>query len=471
MAINPAIAMGVRGIELQDPLAQYGRVAAIQSAQQQNQLAQLQMQQAMREQESTNAFNRAYAEAFNPTTGAVDVNKLRQSMTTSGFASKLPDIEKKLGEAQSQRLTQQKLQGEIAAQEVNLVDSKLKQARSFLDTIDPADPAAPQKYIAWHEANHKDPVLGPLLQSRGVTADQSRAQIAQAIQRGPQAFAELLNRSKLGTERFMELNKPVVTQQTLGGTVRAIQTPGLGGTATVVPGSEAAVTMTPAQIEEDKRARERIQQEGKRLGLEGRRVAVLEENSRRDADPAFQARMAGAKATGEAIAKGDVAAQQALPKIITRAEEGLRLIDEMVGKKEERDATGKVTQAGTKPHPGFQNAVGATWLPGVRFVPGTDAANFMARFDQIKGASFLEAFESLKGGGAITEKEGAKATDAINRMSISTDEKEFMSAARDLQDVVRKGIANAQRKAGGAARPGAGAPAGGGVDTNNPLLK
>jgi hypothetical protein len=117
---------------------------------------------------------------------------------------------------------------------------------------------------------------------------------------------------------------------------------------------------------------------------------------------------------------------------------------------------------------GFQGAVGATWLPGARFIPGTDEANFMARFDQLKGASFLEAFESLKGGGAITEKEGEKGTSAINRMSISTDEKEFMSAARDLQEIIRKGVENAQRKAGSAAR---GAPAGGGVDMNNPLLK
>ena len=466
MAINPAIAMGVRGIELQDPLAQYGRVAAIQSAQQQNQLAQLQMQQAQREQESTNALNRAYAGAYDPTTGNIDINKLRQSVTSSGFGSRLPEIEKKLGELQSQKLTQEELKGRIATNQVNLVDSKLKQARSFLDTINPADPNAPQQYIAWHEANHKDPVLGPLLASRGVTADQSRAQIAQAIQQGPQAFAELINRSKLGTEKFMELNKPTVTTQNLGGEVRAIATPGLGGAATVVPGSAAAVTLSPADIERDKRERERIRQEGQRLGLEGRRVAVLEANARRDSDPVFQQQMATARATGEAIAKGDVAAQQALPRVISRAQEGLRLIDEMVGKPQVLDANGKVVQAGTKPMKGFQGAVGATWLPGARFVPGTDEANFMARFDQLKGASFLEAFESLKGGGAITEKEGAKATDAINRMSISTDEKEFLSAARDLQEVIRKGVENAQRKAGGAARPG-----GGGVDTNNPLLK
>lgn len=240
MPINPAIAMGVRGIELADPLAQYGRVAAIQGAQQQNQLAQLQMQQAMREQESTNALNAAYRDAYNPQTGDIDLNKLRQSLSAGGFGSKLPGIEKTLAELKKERLTQQKLEGEIAAQPValrkleseivgqgltqkklegeisaqptalaiaqaNLVEAKLKQARSFLDTIDPTDPTAPEKYIAWHEANHRDPVLGPLLASRGITADQSRAQIAQAIQQGPKAFADLLNRSKIGTEKFMEL--------------------------------------------------------------------------------------------------------------------------------------------------------------------------------------------------------------------------------------------------------------------------
>lgn len=463
MAVNPAIAMGVQPLQLADPLAQYGKFAAIQQAQNQNALAQYQLGAAQREEASQNALNEAYKAAYDPQTGAIDINKLRQSLSTGGFGSKLPGIEKSMAELQKERLTQKKLEGEVAAQPValeaaraRLVDDKLKQARGFLDTINPMDPNAPAQYIAWHEANHRDPVLGPLLTARGITVDQSRARIQQAIQQGPQAFAELLNQSKLGTEKFMEMNKPVITQQTLGGTVRAIQTPGLGGAAAVVPGSVADVTMTPAQVEQNKRDIERIKLEGQRVGLEGRRVKVLEENQRREADPAFQQRMAGAKATGEAIAKGDIAAQRALPEIVSRAETGLRLIDELVGKQEIRDKSGKVIQAATKPHPGFQNAVGATWLPGIRFVPGTDAAGFMSRFDQIKGASFLEAFESLKGGGAITEKEGAKATDAINRMSIATDEKEFITAARDLQDVVRKGIANAQRKSLGASPAAAG---------------
>lgn len=447
MALDPNIALGVRGIEVANPLAQYGQIAQLQSAQNQNALAQYQLATAQREQESVNALNEAYRSAYNPQTGEIDINTLRKTLSTGGFGSKLPGLEKTLGELQTQRLTAQKLQGEVAAQptkleadRTKLVDDKLKQSRAFLDTINPTDPNAPQQYLEWHQANHADPILGPALKARGVTAEQSLARIQQAINQGPQAFAELLNQSKLGTEKFMELNKPSVTAQNTGSKTRLLASPGLGGPATVVPGSEAEITMNEYQ-------RNQLKNEGQRLGLEGRRVAVLEENQRRDSDPAFQQRMSSAKALGEAIAKGDVAAQQALPKILTRAEEGMRLIDEMVGKQEVRDKTGKIIQAATKPHPGFENAVGTTWLPGARFVPGTDAADFMSRFDQVKGSSFLEAFESLKGGGSITEKEGAKATDAINRMSTSQSEKEFMSAARDLQEVIRKGVANAQTRA------------------------
>jgi hypothetical protein len=450
MAINPNISLAVKGLELQDPLAQYGRVAAIQGAQQQNQLAQLQMQNFQREQESTNALNRAYAEAYNPQTGEVDVNRLRGSLSTGGFGSKLPGIEKGLVELQTARTKQQK-------EQTDLLDSKLKQSRQFLETLDPTSPGAAEAYMQWHKANHADPVIGKALEARGITVDQSMQRIQQLLQT-PGGLNRLINESKLGTEKFMEMNKPQLSTADIGGQVVSRTFQPLTGELEEV--GSLAKTMAPGEAQRLQNDATRIKQEGQRLGLEGRRVAVLEENNRRDADPAFQQRMGGARAVGEAIAKGDVAAMQALPKVITRAEEGMRLIDELVGKRDTK--TGQLLK-GEKPHPGFQNAVGATWLPGARFIPGTDAAGFMSRFDQIKGASFLEAFESLKGGGAITEKEGQKGTEAINRMSTSTDEKEFIRAAMDLQDVIRKGVTNAQSRASRAGGGAPAAPAAGGV--------
>jgi hypothetical protein len=200
--------------------------------------------------------------------------------------------------------------------------------------------------------------------------------------------------------------------------------------------------------------RQRIGQDAKRLQLEARRVdidqkrqALAEQNAKRDADPAFQQRMAAARATGEATAKDEVKARQTLPGVILRGEEGVRLIDSLVGKAPVKDKNGKVVEKGTAPHPGFETAVGATWLPGSRFVPGTDAADFQARFEQLKGASFLEAFETLKGGGAITEKEGEKGTAAINRMALAQSEREFVEAARDVQRIMNDGIKRARTRA------------------------
>jgi hypothetical protein len=429
MAINPNIALAVRGIELQDPLVQYGRVSAIQQAQQQNQLAQMQMQQSQRDLAATNALNQAYKEAYSPDTGEVDINRLRGSLATGGFGSKLPGIEESIFKARGAKTTA--LKGEA-----DLLDTKLKQSRQFLETLNPNDPNAAEAYMQWHRANHADPVIGKALEARGITVDQSMQRIQQLMQT-PGGLARLINESKLGTDKFMEMNKPQLSTVDTGSEMV----------------SQAFEPLTQQLTTVRKLKKDISPAEAKRISLEDRRVAVLEENQRRDADPAFQQRMAAARATGAEIAKGDVAAAQALPKVINRAEENIRLIDELIGVRDSK--TGKLIQ-GSKPHPGFKGSVGATWLPGARFIPGTDAASFMSRHDQIKGASFLEAFESLKGGGAITEKEGSKATDAMNRMSIATSEGEYIRAAMDLQDVIRKGVANAQARA---ARSGGGAVA------------
>jgi hypothetical protein len=242
MAINPNISLAVRGIELQDPLAQYGRVAAIQGAQQQNQLAQLQMQQVQREQESTNALNRAYAEAYNTQTGEIDVNKLRGSLSTGGFGSKLPGVEKGLSELQTARTAQQK-------GESDLLDSKLKQSRGFLDTLDPNNPASAEAYMQWHRANHADPVIGKALTARGITVDQSMQRIQQLMQT-PGGLARLINESKLGTEKFMEMNKPTTQVIDQSGQRQVIQIPGLGGAPTTV-GTYVDVPL-PAAVEAQK---------------------------------------------------------------------------------------------------------------------------------------------------------------------------------------------------------------------------
>ena len=424
--VNPNIAMSFRMPEFKprNALAEYAQIQQIQGGQQAQELNALKMQEAQAALEERNALRQ-----LNPSAEDYE-NQLFRVNPQLGIAYR-----KEAATTAAQRAAQQKSEFDLKAAQRKFGED-LKRGLS----ANPSD----ANIIAFGE----DAVLQGLY-----TPEQVKTTVSQLLALPAPERVRILSQAGATAGEL----KPTVKSIDTGGAVNLVNVPAFGGEPTTI--GTAAKTMAPGEAQRLQNDATRIKQEGQRLGLEGRRVAVLEENARRDADPAFQQRMGAAKATGEAIAKGDVAAQQALPKVIGRAEEGVRLIDELIGK---RDSKGQLIEK-SKPHPGFQDAVGATWLPGARFIPGTDAAGFMSRFDQIKGASFLEAFESLKGGGAITEKEGAKGTDAINRMSTSTDEKEFVRAALDLQDVIRKGVVNAQSRASRTGGGASAAPAPGGV--------
>jgi hypothetical protein len=177
-------------------------------------------------------------------------------------------------------------------------------------------------------------------------------------------------------------------------------------------------------------------------------LGIKRERLQKDFDPVLQSNLAGAKEYGQIISKNKAVAEQALPGALQAAEEGIRLIDEMVGKAPVKDASGKVIQAGTKPHPGFKNYVGAALVPGMRFIEGSDTASYEVRQKQIEGKAFLEAFQALKGGGSITEKEGEKGTQAIMRMNKASKESEYIAAARELQGILRTGMDRSRAKAG-----------------------
>ena len=91
-------------------------------------------------------------------------------------------------------------------------------------------------------------------------------------------------------------------------------------------------------------------------------------------------------------------------------------------------------------HPGFKSAVGTNITLVDRFIPGTDASGFMAKYDQLKGKQFLESIGQLQGFGALSNLEGTNATNAASSMSISTSEAEFKKAAREYQRVMKLGL-------------------------------
>jgi hypothetical protein len=126
MAINPNISLGVRGLELANPLAQYGQIAAIQGAQNQNQLAQYQLGAAQRAEATQNVLADAYSQSIDPNTGTINYNKLTGLLAKGGGGAQIPGIEKTRREIEAAALTAKKTQGEIEKDQFKLTQDKLK---------------------------------------------------------------------------------------------------------------------------------------------------------------------------------------------------------------------------------------------------------------------------------------------------------------------------------------------------------
>jgi hypothetical protein len=244
--IDSNIALGVKPVQVENPMNQYAALSQIQSSQQANQLNALKMQEYERglgEENKLRALLSSGADLNSPET----IRKMYEISPTKGL------------EFQTKQQTIKKTGLEATKLESEIVDQRLKQSRQFLDTIDPSNPNAPALYMQWHKANHADPILGPMLAQRGVTEEQSLATIQNAIAQGPQAFSSLLNQSKMGVEKFAEANKPQVIQENLGGTNRVSTVTPYGGAPTVI--STTNKTMTPGEKAVDARARERLDAE------------------------------------------------------------------------------------------------------------------------------------------------------------------------------------------------------------------
>lgn len=132
MPIDSNIALGVRGIELQNPLAQYGQIAQIQNAQNQNAMAQYQLENAKRQDLAQNALAAAYKSAYNPQTGAVDNALVLKSLADSGAGHMIPDVQAKLFKAEQEKAALKKTQTETTGMEF---DQRIKKANKAISDI------------------------------------------------------------------------------------------------------------------------------------------------------------------------------------------------------------------------------------------------------------------------------------------------------------------------------------------------
>jgi hypothetical protein len=430
-AINQMIARGVDPIQVQSPVNQLAQIEQIRSAQQTNMLRQEQMAALQRDREQLQTLNRLYGEAYNPTTGRVDETKLYSGLAQGGLGSQIPGLQKAELERRKTGFATSKEQSEA-------ILKRLDVKRTQLDGV-----STPDAYVNWALSSFDDPLLGPTLREIGSTPEKVMERINQAAQQ-PNALQNLIEESKLGSDKFAQLVKDRAGQQI---TVRGQDI-------------QAGTTQRGQDIQAGTTRR------GQDITAETTRRAQ-DITDRRERDLTLAENQAAAKARGKVIAENKVEAERALPGAIATAEQTDALIDDMIGdaRVSKDGKKWEVPEGKRAPAPGFESYVGMTLMPFARFAEGSPAASFERRQLQIEGKTFLEAFESLRGGGAITEVEGAKGQQAISRMNKAQSEVEYVKAARELQEVVRKGVERARTKAGVA--PGGGGTAG---SASNPRL-
>ena len=215
-------------------------------AQQEQQLNALRLRAAEQEQADAAALRNALA-------GGADEATLMGLPGGLAALEQLAKLKREQAAARSEELTRGQKAAEIVASEAGALLSN--PANLNMATLDPWAQSAVQRGLITPEAYARfrglqdDPaVLGPAMERmrrQGLTAK------------------EQLSRYRVN--------------QDLGGSVRVIEMPEFGGgPATVVPGSEATVGMSPAD-------RKRIELERQRVGLEGRRVALAENRARQEA--------------------------------------------------------------------------------------------------------------------------------------------------------------------------------------------
>ena len=202
MALDPNIALGVRGIEIANPLAQYSQVAQIQNAQNQNQLAQYQLEAAKRQDLAQNALSAAYQKGFNPATGAVDNSLILKSLAESGAGHMIPDVQAKMFKAEQEKAGLKKTQTETSGMEFKQRIEKANKAISDIAALN-----TPQEAIAsidQHLAN------GDIDQQK---ADMLKTQITQAPSFGAWQKGMLVN--ILDAKEKLTLTAPKPTEVNL----------------------------------------------------------------------------------------------------------------------------------------------------------------------------------------------------------------------------------------------------------------
>lgn len=234
--VDPNIAMGYRGIEVPNQLAQYAQIQQIQGGRQAQEMNALKMQEAQAAMQERNALRQ-----LNP--------------SADDYEAQLFKVNPSLGIQYRKEAATTAAQK--AAQATSEFELKAKQ-RKFGDDLKRGLSANPsdENIIAFGQ----DAVLQGLY-----TPDQVNATVQQLLTLPVPERVRILSQAGATPSEL----KPTINVGPTG----IVQTPAFGGAATVVPGTSAAFGMTPAQEAQNKIAQGNLAVSQGQLGLARQRLA------------------------------------------------------------------------------------------------------------------------------------------------------------------------------------------------------
>tara|TARA_R110002126_G_scaffold119314_2_gene260127 strand:+ start:271 stop:1785 length:1515 start_codon:yes stop_codon:yes gene_type:complete len=215
MALDPSIALGVRPLQLPDPMNQLAQFSQIQNAQNQNALARYQLNAAQRAEQGQTALGQAYGKFYTDQStggaGQPSFGQMRQQIVQQLSTSAphlIPGELAKIAAMEKEALQTKELQGKIDLQAPELQNKVSKQYKDQLVNVNSYDSA-----VKWLESQYKNPVLGPI-----VSQEPFESAIKQ-IPKDPTAFQDWKNRNALGIEEYIKQNKPQLSTKDIGGSV------------------------------------------------------------------------------------------------------------------------------------------------------------------------------------------------------------------------------------------------------------
>lgn len=207
MPINPNIAMGVNPIQFKqsDPLEQFGK--------------QLQLKNLISGQADDELTRQAMIDS-----GGDSESMLKRLISGGASLKSVSGVQKMIADqaAAKSKMTHEGAQtGKLLSETESAGIAKHRDMLSMVRD--------PQTAAQWIQMGYSDPVIGKRFQSL-VPMDQA----IQSIPQDPAEFQTWVQKQGLGATKFIEMNKPVLSNRNLGNVDELTSTPGLGGAPTVL---------------------------------------------------------------------------------------------------------------------------------------------------------------------------------------------------------------------------------------------